>query len=51
MEKVLDYEQYLGSPKEDPTRLIKAPQGPPGIMIKKFQNIFFDIWQVTLTDW
>ena len=30
MEKVLDYEQDLGGPKEDPTRPKKAPQGPPG---------------------
>ena len=41
MEKVLDYEQDLGGPKEDPTRPMKAPQGPPGTMIRKFKHIFF----------
>ena len=40
MEKVLDYEQDLGGPKEDPTRPMKAPQGPPGTMIRKFKHIF-----------
>ena len=45
MEKVLDYEQDLGGLKEDPTRPIKAPQGPPGTMIRNI--FFFYIWQVT----
>ena len=40
MEKVLDYEQDLGGPKEDPTRPMKAPQGPPGTMIRKFNHIY-----------
>ena len=28
MEKVFDYEQDLGGPKEDATRPMKAPQSP-----------------------
>ena len=41
MEKVLDYEQDLGGPKEDPTRPMKAPQGPLDTMIRKLKHIYF----------
>ena len=42
MEKVLDYEQDLGGPKEDPARPMKALQGPPGTMIRKFKHTYED---------
>ena len=40
MEKVLDYEQDLGGPKKDPTKPMKAPQGPTGTMVMKFKHIY-----------
>ena len=42
MEKALDYEQDLGGPKEDPTRPMKAPQGPKAQWLQNL-DIFFDI--------
>ena len=42
MEKVLDYEQDLGGPKEDPTRPMKAPQGPKAQWLGNL-NIFMSM--------
>ena len=36
-------------PKEEPTRPMKALQGPPGTMIRKFKHNYF--WQLTGDKW